>query len=61
MSFKINWLVAHSPPRSLVLQQSLTENAISYSLAKKYAQSGWLRKLSSGAYYRLGKRPTNGR
>lgn len=54
MSSKINRLVAHAYPGALVLQQWLTENGISYSLAQKYAQSGWLRKLSSGVYYRPG-------
>ncbi|MEF1303040.1 AbiEi antitoxin N-terminal domain-containing protein, partial [Vibrio owensii] len=48
MSSKINWLVAHTSPGALVLQQWLTENGVSYSLAQKYAQNGWLKKLSSG-------------
>ncbi|MGF1763626.1 type IV toxin-antitoxin system AbiEi family antitoxin [Aliivibrio kagoshimensis] len=52
MSSKINWLVTHTSPGDLVLQQWLTENGVSYSLAKKYAQSGWLKKLGSGVYYR---------
>lgn len=49
---KINWLVSHTYSGSLVLQQWLSENGISYSLAQRYAQSGWLNKLSSGVYYR---------
>ncbi|WCN15221.1 hypothetical protein GV054_20530 [Marinomonas mediterranea] len=52
MSSKINWLVTHTSPGALVLQQWLTENGISYSLAQKYTKSGWLMKLSSGVYYR---------
>ncbi|MEH6577969.1 MAG: type IV toxin-antitoxin system AbiEi family antitoxin [Amphritea sp.] len=52
MSSKINWLVNHAPPGTLVLQQWLTANGISYSLAQKYAQSGWLKRLSSGVYCR---------
>jgi len=52
MSSKINWLLTHTSPGGLVLQPWLTENGVSYSLAQKYAQSGWLRKLSSGVYYR---------
>ncbi|HAS2877075.1 TPA: hypothetical protein I6X34_003721, partial [Vibrio cholerae] len=36
MSSKINWLVAHTSPGALVLQQWLTENGVSYSLAQKY-------------------------
>ena len=52
MSSKINWLLTHSSPGDLVLQQWLTENGVSYSLAQKYAHSGWLTKLSSGVYYR---------
>lgn len=49
---KINWLVTHTSPGSLVLQQWLTENGVSYSLAQKYAKNGWLNKLCSGVYYR---------
>jgi len=52
VSTKINWLVSHTSPGALVLQQWLTENGVSYSLAQKYAQNGWLKKLSSGVYYR---------
>ena len=52
MSSKINWLLTHTSPGDLVLQQWLTENGVSYSLAQKYAHSGWLTKLSSGVYYR---------
>lgn len=52
MSSKINWLVSHASPGDLVLQQWLTENGISYSLAQKYARSGWLKKLAAGVYYR---------
>ncbi|WP_422137886.1 type IV toxin-antitoxin system AbiEi family antitoxin domain-containing protein [Endozoicomonas sp. ALC020] len=52
MSSKINWLINHTSPGSLVLQQWLTENGIRYSLAQKYAKSGWLKRLSSGVYYR---------
>ena len=59
MSLKINWLVNHSSPRSLVLQPWLLENGISYSLAQKYTQSGWLKKLSAGVYYRPD--PKNGK
>lgn len=54
MSSKLNWLVTHTPPGGLVLQQWLTENGIRYSLAQKYAASGWLNKLCSGVYYRPG-------
>ncbi len=52
MSSKINWLINHTSPSSLVLQRWLTENGIDYSLAQKYAKSGWLKRLSSGVYYR---------
>ncbi|MGO1245956.1 MAG: type IV toxin-antitoxin system AbiEi family antitoxin [Oceanisphaera sp.] len=54
MSSKLNWLITHTSPGALVIQQWLTENGVSYSLAQKYAQNGWLRKLSSGVYYRPG-------
>lgn len=52
MSSKINWLMGHTPPGSLVLQAWLTQHGIRYSLAQKYTDSGWLKKLSSGVYYR---------
>ncbi|MCF1429258.1 MAG: type IV toxin-antitoxin system AbiEi family antitoxin [Shewanella sp.] len=52
MSSKLNWLVTHTSPGSLVLQPWLTEHGISYSLAQKYATNGWLNKLASGVYYR---------
>lgn len=54
MSSKINWLIAHTSPGSIVLQRWLTDNRVSYSLAQKYAQNGWLKKLSAGVYYRPG-------
>ena len=44
--------MGHIAPGSLVLQSWLLENGISYSLAQKYTQSGWLKKLSTGVYYR---------
>ena len=52
MSYKLNWLLTHTSPGMLVLQQWLIENEVSYSLAQKYAKSGWLNKLCSGVYYR---------
>ena len=52
MPSKINWLVSHIAPGSLVLQPWLLENGISYSLTNKYNQSGWLKKLFPGVYYR---------
>lgn len=52
MSSKLNWLLTNTSPGMLVLQQWLIENGISYSLAQKYAKSGWLNKLCSGVYYR---------
>ncbi|AYA41513.1 type IV toxin-antitoxin system AbiEi family antitoxin [Xenorhabdus nematophila] len=52
MNSKINWLVNHTTPGSLVLQQWLVENGISHSLTQKYAQNGWLKKLFTGVYYR---------
>lgn len=57
MSSKINWLITHTSPGSIVLQQWLTKNGVSYSLTQKYAQSGWLKKLSSGVYYRPETKP----
>ncbi|HEM8293743.1 TPA: AbiEi antitoxin N-terminal domain-containing protein [Providencia stuartii] len=52
MSSKINWLITLTSPGSLVLQQWLTKNGVSYSLAQKDTQSGWLKRLYSGVYYR---------
>lgn len=52
MSKKLNWLVNHVPLGALVLQPWLSKHEISYSLAQKYAQNGWLHKLGSGVYYR---------
>lgn len=52
MSNKINWLVKHSLPGSLVVQPWLTENEIRYSLAQKYVASGWLKRLGPGLYMR---------
>lgn len=52
MTNKINWLVTHTLPGSLVLQPWLSENGIRYSLAQKYTASGWLKKLGPGIYMR---------
>lgn len=52
MSSKINWLVSHTSPSSIVLLPWLLEHGIGYSLAQKYAKSGWLKRLASGVYYR---------
>lgn len=52
MSSKINWLVTHTYPRALILQHWLAEKGVIHSSAQKYVQSAWLRKLSSGVYYR---------
>lgn len=57
MSSKLNWLLQNTSPGSLVLQSWLTRNAISPSLAFKYAQSGWLIKLRAGVYARAGRDP----
>ena len=52
MVSKLNWLTTQIAPGSLVLQQWLLANSISYSLAHKYLHSGWLKKFSTGVYYR---------
>ncbi|MCG8463312.1 MAG: type IV toxin-antitoxin system AbiEi family antitoxin [Xanthomonadales bacterium] len=54
MGEKLNWLLTQAMPGSLVLQPWLKAHGISYSLAQKYVQSGWLKKLSAGVYYRRG-------
>lgn len=50
MSSKINWLVSHTAPNSIILQQWLVENGIPYSLTQKYVKNGWLKKFDTGAY-----------
>lgn len=52
MNNKLNWLMAHTAPGSLVLQPWLTRHGISYSLSQKYAASGWLTRLAPGVYVR---------
>lgn len=52
MSNKLNWLMAHTSPGSLVLQPWLSRNGIGYSLTQKYTASGWLTKLAPGVYVR---------
>ncbi|ECH0315193.1 hypothetical protein FUA39_22030 [Salmonella enterica] len=57
MSSKLNWLLQHTAPGSLVLQSWLTNNGISPSLANKYMRSNWLQKLRAGVYVRSGRDP----
>lgn len=57
MPSKINWLLQNTSPGSLVLQSWLPRNSISPSLAFKYEQSGWLKKLRAGVYARAGREP----
>lgn len=52
MRTKLNWLVNEALPGSLVLQSWLTQHQIGYSLSQRYVASGWLKKISSGVYYR---------
>ena len=52
MSSKLNWLVNECSPGSVVLQQWLGQHGISHSLTQKYVQNGWLKRLSSGVFYR---------
>ena len=52
MPSKLNWLVNECPPGSVVLQQWLGQHGISHSLTQKYVQNGWLKRLSSGVFYR---------
>ena len=51
---KINWLATHTLPNDILLQSWLLEQGISYSLAQRYVQSGWLKRLSSGVFVRSG-------
>ncbi|EHD22790.1 MULTISPECIES: type IV toxin-antitoxin system AbiEi family antitoxin [Brenneria] len=57
MASKLNWLLQNTDPGSLVVQSWLTEYGISPSLAHKYTQSNWLRKLRAGVYVRVGREP----
>ncbi|WP_133408202.1 type IV toxin-antitoxin system AbiEi family antitoxin [Parashewanella tropica] len=52
MSSKINWLIQNTIPGSVVLQMWLTQNGINHSLTQRYVASGWLKKISSGVYFR---------
>lgn len=57
MSEKLNWLIQHTTPGSLVLQSWLSQHEVSPQLAHKYVKGGWLHKLRSGVYVRPGKIP----
>lgn len=52
MTSKLNWLVTQIPSGALVLQSWLSAHGISRSLVQKYHQSGWLKRLSPGVFYR---------
>lgn len=52
MSSKLNWLVNEYAPGSIVLQQWLGLHGVSHSLTQKYIQSGWLKRLANGVFYR---------
>lgn len=52
MKSKLNWLTAHSTPNAILLQSWLLKNGISYSLTQSYVNNGWLKRLSSGVFYR---------
>lgn len=52
MSSKLNWLIKEFPAGSVVTQSWLSENGISHSLTQKYLQSGWLKRLANGIFYR---------
>lgn len=49
---KINWLATRTLPNDILLQSWLLEQGISYSLAQRYVQSGWLKRLSPGVFIR---------
>ncbi len=57
MSSKLNWFLQNTAPGSVVVQSWLTKHGISPSLARKYMQSDWLRKLRAGVYVRTGREP----
>lgn len=57
MKSKINWLVNNTSSGDIVLQSWLSDHGIMPQLARKYCQSKWLIKLSSGVYYRAGYNP----
>lgn len=57
MPSKLNWLLQNTAPGSLVAQSWLSKQGISPSLAYKYAQNNWLRKLRAGIYVRIGREP----
>ena len=49
---KINWMTTHALPNDILLQSWLLEHGISYSLTQRYVQSGWLKRLSPGVFFR---------
>ncbi len=51
---RLNWLATHTLLGDVLLQSWLLEHGISYSLTQRYVQSGWLKRLSSGVFFRPG-------
>lgn len=51
---KINWLATHTLPSDILVQSWLLKHGISYSLTQRYVQSGWLKRLSPGVFFRPG-------
>ena len=54
---KLNQMLQSIPRGSVVTTSYLAELGISSQLARKYAQSGWLDRLGSGAFFRSGDSP----
>ena len=54
---KLNRLLQEIPRHSVVTSRCLEELDISPQLARKYVQNGWLIKIGSGAFARVGDNP----
>lgn len=55
---KLNRLLQSVPRETVVTSSRLNELEISPQLARKYVQSGWLKRVGSGAFSRTGEDPT---
>lgn len=55
---KINRLLSSQPPGVVYLSSWLTENGFSTQLLNRYKKSNWLYSIGTGAWIRVGEKPT---
>ena len=55
---KINKLLKSQPPGVVYLSSWLTENVFSSQLLNRYKKSNWLYSIGTGAWMRVGEKPT---